>query len=130
VKVPNAEWFKRLAEHLDGDEDYLEVAKWLRAAVLVEIGETAFTLYFHKGRLIDVEEGRAITGTDFSLTGPEDEWSALASGQIDYGRATTPPVGHIRIGGNQVLAAGNTQALSQWCARMPLVPQADVEAGA
>ena len=127
MTVPTVAWFRKLADELDRDGDYLELAKWLRAAVLVEIGETAFSLYFHKGRLIDVEEGRALTGSDFTLSGPANEWVALMAGQIDLGRATTPPIGQIRIGGNVVMAAGNLQALSQCCARMSRVPLDDLE---
>src|SRR5215471_1343944 len=101
------EWLERVGEALDRDEAYSELARWFFGTVLLEIGDAPYTLYFHKGRLIDVDEGRALTGADFTISGPSDEWERLALGEIDFGRATTPPVGKLTISGNVVKAAGN-----------------------
>jgi hypothetical protein len=108
---------------LDEDAEYLELARWLAGAVLLRIGDdVAYTLYFHKGRLIDVDRGVVVTGWDFAIAGPADEWARLISGAIDLGRATSPPVGRLRFEGNVVLASGNMRSLVRVCQKMADVP--------
>jgi putative sterol carrier protein len=126
MTVPSLKWFERLQHELNRDEEYLALGRWLLGPVLLKIGETPFTVYFHKGRVIEVERSAALTGAEFAIVGPEEEWGRLIRGEIDLGLALTPPAGRLRLEGNVIKAAGNMRPLFHFCRKMSSIP--DVEA--
>lgn len=125
MTVPSLEWFRRLQESLDCDVEYLQLARWLLGPVLLRMGDHQFTVYFHKGRIVEVEEGAALTGTDFVLAGSEDVWQRLLRGEIDLAQALSPAVGWLRLEGNVIEAAGNMRPLHRFIQKMREIPMAE-----
>ncbi len=120
--APSLAWFESLREAVNRDQEYLSLGRWLLGPVLFKIGDTSFTVYFHKGAVIEVEAGAALTGTDFTIAGPEDEWARLIRGEIDLGLALTPPAGRLRLEGNVLKAAGNMRPLFRLFQTMRTIP--------
>ncbi len=126
MTVPTLQWFAHLQDALNSDQEYLALGRWLLGPVLFKIGDAAFTVYFHKGRVIEVEPGAALTGTDFAIVGPDEEWARLIRGEIDLGLALTPPAGRLRIEGNGIKAAGNMRPLFRMFSMMSSIPTTEV----
>ena len=108
MTIPLLEYFGKLKGKLDADADYLAQARWLMGAVLMQVDSAAYTVYFHKGRIIEAEAGAAPTGTEFALVGTEDAWGRLLRGELALPNALSAG---LRLEGNLLKAAGNMHAL-------------------
>ena len=118
MPIPILEYLERLKNDLDSDQDYLVQARWLMGAVLLQVGDRPFTVYFHKGRIIDAEPGAAPTGTEFAVVGSEEAWGRLISGELPFPNALSAG---LRLEGNLVRAAGNMHALCLLFNAMPRI---------
>jgi putative sterol carrier protein len=116
-------WFEQLKEKINRDDEYIRQARWLMGPMLLRIGERAVTVYFHKGRIIEVEDGAALTGTDFAVVGPEEAWERLIRGEVQFPRALSAT--GLRIEGNLVKAAGNMRALCHLFKTMSAIPASE-----
>jgi hypothetical protein len=123
MPMPSMEYFERLKDKLNGDSEYLGQARWLMGAILLQFGNQAITLYFHKGRIIEVEAGAAMTGTDFAVVGSEEAWDRLVGGELDFPRALSAG---LRFEGNLVKVAGNMHALCLLFNQMSAIPKSEV----
>ncbi len=124
MPVPSLNWFQRLQAKLNGDAEYLREARWLMGPMLLKFGEQAFTVYFHKGRIIEVESGAALTGFDFAVVGPEEMWDRLIRGEVEFPRALTAT--GLKLEGNSIKAAGSMHALCYLFKTMSAVPAREV----
>lgn len=125
MEFPGIAWFQRLREILNADEEFRRRARHFTATFLLEIGEAAFTVDVVRGEMVAIHPGRVMTGHDFALAGPLEEWCRLVDGDIDLARATNPFHGRLRITGNVVAAAGNMWALYGLCSRFASVRNGD-----
>ena len=116
--TPSLSWLSRLQEIVNVDPVYLERAKWLTATVGFCFGESRFVLYFVKGKIAHVDTGTPLTGVSFSVKGPLNVWERLVRGEIDIGRALTPPNGKLSFEGDIIKGAGSMRALHHLCEKM------------
>ena len=101
-----------LPQVLEEDSEYKVLAEWLTAKILFEMDEEKYTIHAYKGRIIEVETGESVTGTDFTLVGPQEEWQRLLGGEIKLAQGLNFYHGKFSLRGNLIMAGNNMRALS------------------
>lgn len=77
------EKMQQLQELINGEEadKFLNFyyGKFFSGDISLTEDDTTYTLSFHKGKLIDIEEGMPNTGLDIGVTGTKKEWDKFAT---------------------------------------------------
>jgi hypothetical protein len=110
---PSLAWFRVLAERLNADPGFRELAHWTTARIGFSIeGHPTTVLTLVGGQVIAVEQGEGLRGTDYALDGPRDGWDVLFEERGCLPLATNQLHGKLRLRGDLVLAAGDMWTLS------------------
>lgn len=108
------ETFRATGERLNGELSSAfrtdGLGEYLSGAVTFLIGESPYTMFFHKGRVIEVQAGLPLTGLDFGVGGPENGWEELYAHR-NFSRSIAPRHGKLSLRGNLVRAMGNLNCL-------------------
>lgn len=121
MEFPSVDWFQRLRDNLNADGEFRQRARYLSASFQLGIGTESFTVDVTRGEIVGIHSGEPLTGGDFAIVGPLEEWRRLLVGEIDLPHATNPVHGKLRIRGNIIAAAGNMWALYGLCQRFASV---------
>jgi hypothetical protein len=128
-RFPSLEWFRALAERLNADDEFRELARWATARVGFSVtGHPTFALSLAAGRVTTVEEGEGLTGVDYAIEGPPEGWDVFFDERGCLPLAINSMHGRLRLRGNLVLAAGDNWTLSNIVRRFRLVPGPGVAA--
>jgi hypothetical protein len=113
VAFPSLAWFRALAERLNADPGFRELAHWTTARIGFGVaGHPTTVLTLVGGHVIAVEQGEGLRGTDYALDGPRDGWDVLFEERGCLPLATNQLHGKLRLRGDLVLAAGDMWTLS------------------
>jgi hypothetical protein len=126
---PSLAWFRALAERLNSDSGFRELARWTTARIGFGIaGHPTIVLTVVDGGVIAVEQGEGLRGIDYGLDGPRDGWDVLFEERGCLPLATNQLHGKLRLRGNLVLAAGDMWTLSNVVRRFRAVAEEGVKA--
>lgn len=85
--------FKELQEIINGPEaDRTQnwyFGKFFTGTIGLTLGSEKYTMFFHKGIMIEVMQGTPLEGTDFGLAGDMERWKDFFRRGI-FGYATAP----------------------------------------
>jgi hypothetical protein len=110
---PSLAWFRALAERLNADPGFRELAHWTTARIGFGVaGHPTAVLTLVGGHVIAVEQGEGLRGSDYALDGPRDGWDVLFEERGCLPLATNQLHGKLRLRGDLVLAAGDMWTLS------------------
>jgi len=110
---PSLAWFRALADRLNADPGFRELARWTTARIGFSVaGHPTAVLTLVGGHVIAVEQGEGLRGTDYALDGPRDGWDVLFEERGCLPLATNQLHGTLRLRGDLVLAAGDMWTLS------------------
>ena len=126
---PSLTWFHALADRLNADSAFRELARWTNARIGFGVaGHPTIVLTLLGGVVIAAEEGEGLRGVDYALDGPRDGWDILFEERGVLPLATNQLHGKLRLRGNLVLAAGDTWTLSNIVRRFRAVAEEGVTA--
>ena len=129
VAFPSLAWFRALADRLDADPGFRELARWTTARIGFGVaGHPTMVLTLVGGGVIAVEQGEGLRGTDYALDGPRDGWDVFFEERGCLPLATNQLHGKLRLRGNLVLAAGDMWTLSNIVRRFRAVAEEGVKA--
>jgi hypothetical protein len=110
---PSLQWFRVLADRLNAEADFRDLARWTNARIGFAVGgHPTIVLTLVGGVVVATEEGEGLRGVDYVLEGPRDGWDILFEERGFLPLATNQMHGTLRLRGNLVLAAGDNWALS------------------
>lgn len=126
---PSLEWFRALAERLNADPHFRQLARWTSARMGFAVaGRPTVVLTLAAGFVTSVEEGEGLMGVDYALEGPPDGWGVLFEERGCLPLAINPMHGRLRLRGNLVLAAGDNWTLANIVRRFRAVSGREVTA--
>lgn len=126
-RFPSVAWFRVLADRLNSDTDFGQLARWTDARIGFSVhGEPIVVLTVVAGKIVQVEEGEGLRGVDYALDGPAEGWAAFFGERASLTFATNRLYGRLRILGNLALAAGDHWTLASMCRRFKSVSVAGV----
>jgi hypothetical protein len=118
LSFPSSGWFRALAQQLEADPEFLQLARWTDARIGFSVtGEPTIVLTLVAGRIVSVEEGEGLRGVDYSLEGPGEGWEIFFEERGTLPLATNQLHGKLRLCGNLVMAAGDNWTLANICRR-------------
>jgi hypothetical protein len=126
---PSIEWFRSLAERLNADDEFRQLARWTTARIGFSVaGHPTVVLALVSGRVLTTEEGEGVAGVDYALEGPPEGWDVFFAERGCLPFAINPMHGKLRLRGNLVLAAGDNWTLANIVRRFRSVSRNGVAA--
>ena len=111
MSIFSRELLENAMEPLRQDEDFIHISRALTATITFEANaENAAYLEFYRGRLMNVDEGYSVYGSEFYICATDENWKKAFT-------QTNPRYGIfeldgdlIRLKGNQYVFAANAKA--------------------
>ena len=120
---PSLGWFRTVAEALNTDGEFRQLARWTSARMGFGVeGQALIVLTLTSGAITSVEQGEGLTGVDYALEGPLEGWHVFFRERGCLPHAINPLHGKLRLRGNLVLAAGDNWTLASIVRRFRSVP--------
>jgi hypothetical protein len=112
-RFPSLGWFRLLADQLNAEPDFRQLARWTSARIGFAVGgHPTIVLTLVGGVVVAADEGEGLRGVDYALEGPREGWDILFEERGFLPLATNQMHGTLRLRGNLVLAAGDNWTLS------------------
>lgn len=108
-----SEPIRGVAAALEADKEYQILSKWFTCAMGMVSENDKYTVQFYRGKVQEVFTGAPVTGTDFILSSPEEEWRKLLKGEIKLFQGLNPNFGKFSLQGNLILAANHMRSICE-----------------
>jgi hypothetical protein len=96
------QWLRAVAANANANPTFNAASRWLDMTLVLGFGARRFWFKLYRGRIIDAMVYNPATnmlGYDVIVSGPEDAWARVASGEARYAREAT--VGVFSLDGNR-----------------------------